>query len=347
MATRTVLIHEYVTGGGWTGQGPPASLAAEGAAMRRALAADFAAAGNVRVLMTLDDRDDDEPGPWETVRVHRGREIATLQRLADEVDDVVLVAPETDDLLAQRSALLAGGKARHLGSSTAAIGTTSDKLTLARHLAREGIATPESEPVFTAGDLPDLLPYPLVLKPIDGAGAIDTFLLTGPDDRPEGAFRHLPALVQPYVPGDAMSASFLVDATGTPHLVAVARQLVEVFDGRFAYLGGTVPAGSRALADEARRAVAGVPGLRGWVGVDFIVRESDGRSIVLEINPRATTSFVGIVRLLPPGMLARAWLAAFDRPDDLATLDLAAQVHAKSPLSFTGDGTITLGVTAP
>lgn len=338
-----ILIHEYVTGGGWVGPGPPASLAAEGNAMRRALARDFAAVENVRVLMTLDDRVDDEPGRWETVRVAPGREVATLQRLADEVDDVLVVAPESADILVDRASMILDRKARNLGSTPAAIEATADKLALGRLLAREGIETPESAPVFHESDLPDLMPYPLVLKPIDGAGTTDTYLLNGPDDRPSGAFAHLPALVQPFVPGRPMSASFLVDAHGAAHLVAVGKQFVEVFAGRFAYLGGSIPFGAPELAAVARRATELVPGLRGWVGVDFLLREPEGRVVVLEINPRATTSFVGLSRLLSPGTLARAWLAAFDNPSDLAVLDLAARVHAKPGLSFSGDGTITGG----
>ena len=46
-APRNILIHEWVTGGGLAGSCLTASWAAEGRAMRRSIAADFAAlAGN-------------------------------------------------------------------------------------------------------------------------------------------------------------------------------------------------------------------------------------------------------------------------------------------------------------
>ena len=90
---RVLFIHEYVTGGGLAGSPLPSSLAAEGAAMRRRLAADFAAVDGVRVVMTLDDRLDAEPGPWEVVRVALGRELDAFRRLAAEADHTLLIAP--------------------------------------------------------------------------------------------------------------------------------------------------------------------------------------------------------------------------------------------------------------
>src|SRR3954451_14766020 len=94
-----VLIHEFVTGGGLAGAPLPASWAAEGGAMRRALAADCAALPGIRVVVMLDDRLPDEPGPWSIVRVGPGREEATFARLAAEADYTALIAPEAVGLL--------------------------------------------------------------------------------------------------------------------------------------------------------------------------------------------------------------------------------------------------------
>src|SRR5690348_12189314 len=99
--SRTVIVHEYVTGGGLAGQDPDShpGWAAEGRAMRRALAEDFALLHGVSVVMTLDARLPDEPGPWRVERVAPGRERATLERLAGEPVDVALIAPEAGGLL--------------------------------------------------------------------------------------------------------------------------------------------------------------------------------------------------------------------------------------------------------
>ena len=116
------------------------------------------------------------------------------------------------------------------------------------------------------------------------------------------------ALLQPFLPGPSMSASVLVDHQGLATLIAVGRQWVVVRDRQFEYRGGTLPAPVGDFEPTIRRAVESVPGLRGFVGVDFLNDEAAGEAVVLEINPRPTTSVVGLTRLLPAGRLARAWI---------------------------------------
>ena len=79
------------------------------------------------------------------------------------------------------------------------------------------------------------------------------------------------------------------------------------------------------------RVVESIPGLRGFVGVDFLWDEARRQATVLEINPRPTTSCVGLTRLLPPGQLADAWLVAFEEPVGDAELlsGLADRVHGQ------------------
>ncbi|MGD0042302.1 MAG: hydantoinase/oxoprolinase family protein [Isosphaeraceae bacterium] len=91
-----------------------------------------------------------------------------------------------------------------------------------------------------------------------------------------------------------------------------------------------------------RRAVESVAGLRGFVGVDFFWEPELGETTVLEINPRATTSFVGLGRLLPAGHLAAVWLAACGvcyptkAEGVLAVLAASAQALGNRPLSVWG-----------
>ena len=78
-------------------------------------------------------------------------------------------------------------------------------------------------------------------------------------------------------------------------------------------------------------------GLAGLAAADALRREGVD-VVVLEINPRPTTSYVGLRRCLPPGTLARAWLQALDDPGALAGLDLSGRIHAAPPRPFTADG---------
>jgi predicted ATP-grasp superfamily ATP-dependent carboligase len=137
-----------------------------------------------------------------------------------------------------------------------------------------------------------------------------------------------------------MSASFLVDGRGTAWLLGVGIQRIAIRDGRFAYQGGTLPAPSRAAAPLLQPALAAIPGLRGFVGVDFVWDPPAERATVLEINPRATTSCVGLTQLLPPGRLAEAWLRVFEpQPADATWFGgLAELIHGGRPVGFDARG---------
>src|SRR5262249_39233687 len=148
------------------------------------------------------------------------------------------------------------------------------------------------------------------------------------------------ALMQPFVTGVPMSASFLVGKGPQAWLVGMGIQRMTIDAGRFEYRGGTMPIMRRRALAPVGRAVVAIEGLRGFVGVDFIWDAAHGRAPVLEINPRPTTSCVGLCRLLPPGWLARAWLCACaESSGDFALLEgLSKVVHAQKRVSFNSKG---------
>ena len=310
--------------------------------MRRSIAADFQNVEGTDVIMTLDERFAGEENPGRVVLVGKGREEATLFALASQCDDTVLIAPETGGVLADRAALLVRSGGRSLGSSPAAIAHCTDKKRLAEHLIRHGIRTPRTACFDHREGLPGSWEYPIVFKPIDGAGAMDTYLLDRPDRL---SFAHpLPRemLIQPYVHGRPLSASFLVGPRGDIHLLGVGQQTIEIRERRIHYQGGRLGAVADSGIDveEPRRAVSAVAGLRGFVGVDFIWNDETGLAHVIEINPRPTTSYVGLSRLHRPGTVARAWLSAVR--GDPSTADVAALLSHPSlkPIRFLPDGSV-------
>jgi predicted ATP-grasp superfamily ATP-dependent carboligase len=341
---QTVLVHEWVSGGGLAGLPLPSSWAAEGCAMRRAIAGEFAACteGRRRVVMTLDERLPEEPGPWVVARVAGQHRIDQLCDLARAADFTVLIAPETRGILAGLIRQLHQAGARILGSSAEAVELAGDKLRLAARLNLLGIDTPRATRIIPALGLPADAAYPAVLKPIDGAGSIDTFYLANDQSLPENA-RALPsAVLERFVPGVPMSASFLLADGGQAWLIGMGIQRMAIRDGRFVYEGGTLPALREAALPPVEKAVRAVPGLRGFAGVDFIWDAEKEHATILEINPRPTTSCVGLCRLLPPGELAGAWLAACaPSTGDIDLLSgLARTVHAQEPISFDAGGRV-------
>jgi len=123
----------------------------------------------------------------------------------------------------------------------------------------------------------------------------------------------------------------------------------------FDYLGGEVPIAEQLRSraeDLARRAIAGLavcaqagvakpmrqaPVVSGWVGVDMILgRRDDGSGDrVLEVNPRLTTSFVGLRHLLSKSLVR----AILDRADgQVATLRMVDR--ADQSIEFDKDGAV-------
>ena len=150
-------------------------------------------------------------------------------------------------------------------------------------------------------------------KPRDGAGSTDTFLIR---DRFELASALAagappqPMILQEFVPGRAASIAFLCGPRETSPLMPTFQLLSE--DGRFKYAGGELPIppdlAARAVS-LGKRAVACVPGLLGYVGVDLVLGDApDGsRNFAIEINPRLTTSYIGL-RALADFNIAEAML---------------------------------------
>ena len=345
----TVFLHEFVTGGGLAGTPLPTRLTSEGGAMRRALAGDFAAVPGVRVVMTLDEQLPDEPGPWETVRVGPGGELATFERLAAEADYTLLIAPESGNLLLDRAMLIERAGGRSLGSTPGAIERTTDKARLGEDLLRWGIPTPLTRRVDRTRGLPEDFAYPAVLKPNDGAGSVDTYYIGRAGPFPAGAEAMIDPILQPFVAGLPMSVSVLNEPNGTVRLLGVSRQRLTREGGAFTYRGGVFEGRSPdGLEPVVREIARRIPGLLGLFGVDYVWEPDSGELVVLEVNPRPTTSYAGLARYFVPGAAAWAWLAAIDpvrwdrvgRDAGLCEADGSPSVASPIPIAFDAAGTI-------
>jgi predicted ATP-grasp superfamily ATP-dependent carboligase len=307
-----IFVYEYVCAGGSVEEPLSASLRAEGWAMLAAVLEDFSRCRDVQVFTLLKERLDVGSHPPENVRVRAarsGEEEDAFRELARAADWSLVIAPEFDDLLAERCRWVEEVGGRLLGPSAAAVRATGDKLRLARQLLDLGIATPR------CCLLPEVaVSFPAVCKPRQGAGSQATFLVRDERElskcldraRAEGWRGEM--ILQPFVPGTPVSVAFLLGGDEGIALPPATQELTN--DGRFRYRGGRVPIApelARRAQELGERAVRAVVGLRGYVGVDLVLGEA--ADAVIEINPRLTTSYVGL-RALADFNLAEAILAA-------------------------------------
>jgi predicted ATP-grasp superfamily ATP-dependent carboligase len=284
--------------------------------MLSAMVDDFGGIPGVEVVALLNnDVHLENPDP-AYIRIDSKKEESTFREMARKADLTLVIAPEIDNILAQRCEWVEEAGGRLLGSSLPAIRLTADKYALGQHFKENKIPTPECR-LFDAVSMESIQRFPVVLKPRFGAGSVQTYLVRGPWEFTNLAQstnlggRPNEWIVQPFVSGVAASVSFLMGPKQRLVLPAASQNLSD--DGRFQYLGGDVPLPNH-LAQRAQRlatrAVECVPGLAGYVGVDLVLGPSaDGsQDWIIEINPRLTTSYIGL-RALAESNLAESLLA--------------------------------------
>ena len=286
-----VLVHEYASG---SCAALPPSIVAEGCAMRDALCADLAAVPDVVLLASAAP---DLPAPPCGARVTpraQERDSDFLLRAARQVDAVWLVAPESAGIALGHLRTLERAGVAVLGCTREAVELASSKSRTLARLAAAGIRTTPTWPLATA---PLARHAEWAVKPDCGCGCEEARRLTAAQaETLRREESNAGRIAQPWLAGLAMSLSLRV-AGGRAELLSVNRQHIAVAaDGALSLRGlaqGIALPPQTGAAALAHHIAAAIPGLRGFVGVDFVLGV-DGRATVLEVNPRLTSAYVGL-----------------------------------------------------
>jgi len=290
-----VFVYEHFTAGGAGPETPPAELLAEGRAMVTALVEGLATLPEVTVRLAWAAG---LPRPDLPAEI-RGPAVAGSDALPgengwEECEAVWPIAPEGGGALERGSrAVLAAGCVL-LGSTPEAVRTAASKHDTAAALAAHGV------------------PAVPTRRPGEGIPASGSGWVVKPD-RSEGGqgIRYCPGkrellaalaalerpqdwVIQPFVPGRAASLSLLVTRRAA-RVVSRNRQRL-TFGPEAVHLHevtpGTPPPVDSPWTARIRNLLAALPGLWGFVGVDFV--ETVRGPVVLEVNPRLTTAFAGL-----------------------------------------------------
>jgi predicted ATP-grasp superfamily ATP-dependent carboligase len=348
-----VFVFEYTTGGGLlasadTTAGHLHTLAAEGAAMVTALAADFSRLPGAEVGILRDYRI-----PLATPAGVIVNDVATsdqtwarFDELSAAADHTVVIAPECDGVLLACVERVAQCGGRLLGASAELVRLAADKQATADHLARAGVPVPRG--CLLQDFVPSQRSFPRVLKPRDGAGSHGVRLLTDAKDLAEALDLAGISLagdrwrVEEFCPGLTASVAVLCGPGECLPLAPCAQRLSD--DGAFRYLGGSLPL-ANPLPDRAARlaarTAAALASPLGYLGMDMVLgHRADGDDdVVIEINPRLTTSYIGL-RAATRQNLAAAMLAVAAGGSSQFTFD-------DEPVEFTAAGEVRRADNAP
>jgi tyramine---L-glutamate ligase len=308
-----VLVYEFFSGGGCQDATIPPDIAGEGLAMLKALLSDFRRWGRFRTLTMLDARLQNIALPADrVVSVDHDGYRDTLAALLAQSRFALLVAPENEGMLVSLSMLCQQAGVPLLGARPNGAAIAGDKWKCYRIWTDDGIPTPPTWCVdaVSAAAVAGKAGFPLVIKPIDGAGSEGVGLVKDPQRLAraiqESELKNRCFLLQRYLEGRHFSVSMLVSRTDAVPL-SLNEQHIRI-GSSFAYQGGRIVETNlrgHPASEMARQAVALVPGLRGWVGVDMVLSEE--KWYVIEINPRITTAYVGLRQAVAVNLAEAIW----------------------------------------
>jgi predicted ATP-grasp superfamily ATP-dependent carboligase len=284
------------------------------------------------------------PAGVELVRVPRGRERDALAVAAATTDWLLVVAPETAGILEQRLCLAHASTCRVVGPTAAFAALAADKHATIQALAAAGVPVPAGR-LLRAGETPPAGFHLPMVRKARGSVGCDGVRVIHDRDQDGG-----PALgeerLEAFAQGLPISVSLLCGPAGAVPLPATMQRLSSGASPH--YLGGRLPVPARLAARAERlagRAVFalaryvpeppdGPRSLVGWMGVDMILgdREDGREDRVLEVNPRVTTSLVGLAAFCRENLLGALLKVAggeipelaFDLPPADAPRDFAA-----------------------
>lgn len=291
-----ILIFEYINGGGFADAELPPTLAHEGWLMLNAVLNDLMASGEHELSVLIDSRCMDAlPQGVNVITVQHNDDVLTLFTEALQHCDAVLpIAPETEQILWTLCTMVEKSGKRLLSSTASAVAKTADKMTTYEILLAHHIAT---VPSHRLDKYPHFYEQGTVIKARDGAGCENCFVCHYEDDfeRLLICLRHPEHyLIQPFISGVALSLSALFkEGKGT--VLCVNRQFISTHENQRLKLTGCEvnshvdKAAFQTVVEQIARAI---PDLWGYVGIDLI--KQDEHLLVVEINPRLTSSYTGI-----------------------------------------------------
>jgi len=280
--------------------------------MLRTLSADFQLAGH-KVTACLDSRISAFQPQLDADRIlpisSSNQNWEIVKNAARSVDASCIIAPESNGILEWIVKELDQEHSILLNSLPEIISAVRCKNSIVEHARKIGLAAPNSltlracrDIAETTHDIVNEIGFPAVIKPLSDAGMTGLSLVKDEKELPGAIKKATEAhgnerfIAQEFVEGVPASAS-LVSTGEKAMAISLNKQNVQLSGGGLSstYQGGQVPLEhpfKKEALSAARQIVESFEGLKGYVGVDLVLTKQG--PVVIEINPRLTTSYIGL-----------------------------------------------------
>lgn len=327
MINQKLFIFEFVSGGGYNQLDIPSSLFCEGYAMLRTIAEDFKKLG-FQITTLLDKRISHLSRYLKTDMVKfvnpKDDYLKIYTNCVKESTFCFIIAPEFSNHLYKLTQIAKDHKKNILSIDLNGVWLGTSKLETYNFFIDNKVSTPKTYKIplkegridvdFILQKL-DQLGSSIIIKPEDGAGSELVFHFTTKDQILQFFERSKAKLdvarsyiVQEYIDGDDLSIS-IINKTNTEKndiqnqiILSLNAQNVQNLDSTedSYYLGGFTPVENYlALKNKFKKILKSMDftSFQGYFGIDFIMK-ADNSIYFIEINPRLTTSYIGIRNIL-------------------------------------------------
>jgi predicted ATP-grasp superfamily ATP-dependent carboligase len=287
-----LFIFEHTTGGGTLNQSPPHSLIAEGQLMLDAVISDFGIFEHISIKTIQESKYKRTIADVDTVWVNTQSEFKeSWDNLLFDCDGALIIAPESDNTLLDLCLEVSTRRIDSFNCLPEAIALAGDKYQTFKALQNAKIPI-----VPTYRDIEELPcdTKKIVLKPRDGVGCENTYIFENTNHIDLAIINDDNFIAQPFIHGDTVSVSAIASVSEIKVLTC-NRQIMNNKDNLLKFSGCEVAIQTdsfNTLEKITKKIAAAIPGLRGYIGIDFILSENG--PYVVDINPRLTTSYAGL-----------------------------------------------------
>ncbi len=232
-----------------------------------------------------------------------------MDKNIDKYDACLPLAPEEDFASYNLTQKIEDNHVKVIGSNSEAVLTCSNKFKTYTSLKNK-VPFIKTEKIFFS-ELKEYKPFfdttkKVLVKPADGVSCKGVQIIKsyadfiGASARMKRATKLPYFLLQDFIDGISTSVSLLTNGkTAIP--LSLNLQNLRLDKGNIIYDGGEVPFEhelSLEAKNIAKKAVESLDGLKGFVGVDLILDKENEEVHIIELNPRLTTPYVALRRIL-------------------------------------------------